>query len=197
MTVETTPRPLAFAHIGDLHITNAKQRNYLDFLAIVAQIEAECAGSIDFVVLPGDNADNGKPDQYRLIATALKMLSAPVHLIAGDHDMEQGGLEAFYTGLPAERLPKTISVHGVRCMFLDINGPGCGGPDFRLGEDQIKWLELELCAAGERRETVALFARLPRQSERRRRDCRAQPIDRRPQCRARRHGPYSLQRTRQ
>jgi Icc protein len=48
-------------------------------------------------------------------------------------------------------------VHGVRCMFLDINGPGCGGPDFRLGEDQIKWLELELCAAGERRETVALF----------------------------------------
>ncbi len=37
---------LAFAHIGDLHLTDAKQRNFTDFLAIVAQIEIECARSI-------------------------------------------------------------------------------------------------------------------------------------------------------
>ena len=52
-------RPLAFAHIGDLHITNEKERNFLDFLSIVAQIESECASLLDFIVLPGDNADNG------------------------------------------------------------------------------------------------------------------------------------------
>jgi hypothetical protein len=56
---ETTDRVVAFAHIGDLHITDAKQRNFLDFLSIVAQIETDCAKLIDFVVLPGDNADNG------------------------------------------------------------------------------------------------------------------------------------------
>ena len=72
---------LAFAHIGDLHLTDAKQRNFLDFLAIVAQIEIECGKTIDFVVLPGDNADNGRPSQYALAATALKMLSVPVHAI--------------------------------------------------------------------------------------------------------------------
>jgi 3',5'-cyclic-AMP phosphodiesterase len=153
----STHRPLAFAHIGDLHITDAKQRNFLDFTAIVAQIEIECAGMIDFVVLPGDHADNGRPDQYRLIATALKMLSPPVHLIAGDHDMEQGSLEAFYDGLTAERLPKAVSVRGVRCLFLDINGPGKGGPDFRLGVDQMQWLERELRNVDERGETAALF----------------------------------------
>jgi len=150
-------QPLAFAHIGDLHITNAKERNFLDFLSIVAQIESECAPMLDFVVLPGDNADNGTPAQYRLIATALKMLSPQVHLIAGDHDMEQGSLDAFYTGLGGERLPKATTVRGVRCLFIDVNGSGRGGPDFRLGADQIQWLEKELKAADEYNETAALF----------------------------------------
>jgi Icc protein len=54
------------------------QRNFLDFLAIVAQIEMESARVVDFVVLPGDNADKGLPAQYALAATALKMLSVPV-----------------------------------------------------------------------------------------------------------------------
>jgi len=98
-------RVLAFAHIGDLHITDAKQRNFGDFLSIVAQIEIECARLIDFVVLPGDNADNGLPSQYALVATGLKMLSRPVHAIPGDHDMEQGGLDAFYNGLQTTALP--------------------------------------------------------------------------------------------
>jgi 3',5'-cyclic-AMP phosphodiesterase len=112
-------RPLAFAHIGDLHITDAKQRNFTDFMSIVAQIESECAGMLDFVVLPGDNADNGTPAQYRLIATALKMLSCPVHLIAGDHDMEQGSLDAFYAGLGADRLPRPSPfVAFVACLSI-------------------------------------------------------------------------------
>lgn len=154
---EDGAHPLAFAHIGDLHITNAKERNYRDFLSIAAQIESECASMLDFVVLPGDNADNGTPAQYRLIATVLKMLSPPVHLIAGDHDMEQGSLEGFYAGLGAERLPKAVTVRGVRCLFIDVNGAGSGGPDFRLGGNQFQWLEKELKGIDERGETAALF----------------------------------------
>lgn len=154
---EMADRVLAFVHIGDLHITDAKQRNFLDFLSIAAQIEVECAGTIDFVVLPGDNADNGLPSQYALTATALKMLSAPVHVIPGDHDMEQGGLAAFYEVLQADPLPKALTVRGVRCLFLDISGPGGGGPDFRLGADQQPWLERELQAAEQRDETSLIF----------------------------------------
>ena len=148
---------LAFAHIGDLHITDAKQRNFLDFLSIAAQIETECAKAIDFVVLPGDNADNGLPAQYGLITTALKMLSAPVHVIPGDHDMEQGGLAAFYAGLGADPLPKALTVRGTRCLFLDISGLGRGGPDFRVGIDQAAWVERELQDARERGQTSVVF----------------------------------------
>ena len=154
---ERSDRVLAFVHVGDLHITDAKQRNFLDFLSIVAQVEVECAGTIDFVVLPGDNADNGLPSQYALAATALKMLSVPVHVIPGDHDMEQGSLAAFYKVLQADPLPKALTVRGCRCLFLDISGPGSGGPDFRLGADQLPWLERELQAAKQRGESSLIF----------------------------------------
>ncbi len=165
MTVETPrrrngdlkDRVLVFAHIGDLHITDAKQRNFSDFLSIVAQIEIECAKLIDFVVLPGDNADNGLPSQYALVTTGLKMLSRPVHAIPGDHDMEQGGLAAFYSGLQAAALPAAKALRGVRCLFLDICGAGDGGPDFRAGTDQVLWLERELRSARARGETSVIF----------------------------------------
>ena len=165
MTVETPrrrngdlkDRVLVFAHIGDLHITDAKQRNFTDFLSIVAQIEIECAKLIDFVVLPGDNADNGLPSQYALVTTGLKMLSRPVHAIPGDHDMAQGGLAAFYSGLQAAALPAAKPLRGVRCLFLDICGAGDGGPDFRAGTDQVLWLERELRSARARGETSVIF----------------------------------------
>lgn len=148
---------LVFAHIGDLHLTDAKQRNFLDFMAIVAQIETECADAVDFVFLPGDNADQGRASQYALAATALKMLRTPFHTVPGDHDMEQGNLDAFYAVLKNEPLPKALTVRGVRCLFLDVCGPGGGGPDFRLGRDQLAWTERELGAARQRGEPSIIF----------------------------------------
>jgi 3',5'-cyclic-AMP phosphodiesterase len=136
--------PMVFAHIGDLHITKAREQNYIDLLSISAQIEVECSKQLDFIVLPGDNADNGLPEQYRLVATALKMLSKPAHVITGDHDMEQGSLNNFYNFLATEQLPKAITVKGIKCLFLDVCGPGKGGPDFRIGASQFSWLEKEL-----------------------------------------------------
>jgi Icc protein len=134
--------PLAFAHIGDLHLTGAEAGNARDYQAIVAQI-GEVEG-LDFVFLPGDNADNGRPEQYALVRAGLDRLRLPAHVITGDHDMESGSLDAFYAGLTGPRLPYAVDVRGVRCLFLDMCGPGSGGPDFRLGPDQVAWLAAEL-----------------------------------------------------
>ena len=151
------PKLMVFAHIGDLHLSDAKQRNFADLLAIVAQIEIDCASTLDFVVLPGDNADNGLPEQYALASTALKMLSVPVYAIPGDHDMEQGGLECFSAGFVESGLPRSLLAGGVRCLFLDVSGPGSGGPDFRIGADQMVWIERELRDAAGHGETSAIF----------------------------------------
>lgn len=149
--------PLVFAHIGDLHITKAKDQNYIDFLSIISQIETECYSKIDFVILPRDNADQGQVDQYKLVETALKMLSIPVYLIAGDHDMEQSNLDGFYSLPAATHLPKSILVQEVRCLFLDVCGPGKGGPDFRLSIEQLLWLEKELSKSKTGNEEVVIF----------------------------------------
>lgn len=149
--------PLIFAHLGDLHITKAKEQNYIDLLSIIAQIETELNGQLDFVFLPGDNADNGLPEQYKLVATALKMLSIPVYIIAGDHDMEQGSLDNMYKMPQTQKLPLSVLHKGNRCLFIDVCGFGSGGPDFRLGMEQLEWLEKELIAAAANGETILLF----------------------------------------
>lgn len=149
--------PLIFAHIGDLHITKAREQNYIDLLSIVAQIETELSNQLDFVLLPGDNADNGLPEQYKLVATALKMLSIPVYLLAGDHDMEQGGLDYFYQMPVARQLPLSVAIKGKRCLFIDVCGSGSGGPDFRIGNQQFAWLQKELDDSKNQDEEILLF----------------------------------------
>ena len=148
---------LTFAHIGDLHITKAKEQNYTDLLSIIAQIETECSSKLDFVVLPGDNADNGLPEQYKLVETALKMLSIPVHIIPGDHDMEQGSLENYKQITFTEELPKSLLVNGHRCLFLDVSSPGKGGPDFRFGGEQFSWLKSQFDLAKTAAEPLVVF----------------------------------------
>ncbi|MFC6049871.1 metallophosphoesterase, partial [Methylobacterium hispanicum] len=56
---------LVFAHVGDLHLTVPDAANARDYRAILDQIGA--AEGLDFVFLPGDNADDGRPDQYALV----------------------------------------------------------------------------------------------------------------------------------
>lgn len=146
---------LVFAHIGDLHLTVPEAENARDYQAIVDQINETDA--LDFVFLPGDNADNGRPDQYALVRAGLDRLKHPVHVITGDHDMEGGDLDTFHAGLGAPRLPYAVEVSGIRCLFLDMSGPGSGGPDFRLGTDQLAWLEREIGAAAARGQDCALF----------------------------------------
>lgn len=148
-------KPLLLAHIGDLHLTDAKQQNYKDFLSITAQIAVEIGSQLDFVLLPGDNADNGLAEQYRLITPALKMLDVPVYILTGDHDMEQGSLDNFYNTLKPERLPFKKTIKGVHCIFLDVCGPGTGGPDFRFGAEQLQTLENYLRECGD--DTCAVF----------------------------------------
>ena len=147
---------LVFAHIGDLHLTTEDQENFRDLEAIVAEITAMADG-IDFVYLPGDNAENGLPAQYALAARALARLPVPVHIVTGDHDMEPGSLDAFYQSLDATRLPKALDAGGVHCLFLDICGPGAGGLDFRIGAAQFDWLGAELTRAAAYGKRCAIF----------------------------------------
>ena len=148
---------LAWLHIGDLHMAGAGERNHLDLQRIVALANGLSPGGIDFVFLPGDNADQGSAAQYALVRDAVAPLNAPLHVLPGDHDFEPGNLDAFHQVLGARRLPYAETLQGYRCLFLDVVSAGAGGPDFRLGPDQLAWAEGQVEAARAHGQTAVVF----------------------------------------
>ncbi len=79
---------LSWLHVGDLHITTAEEQNYRDLQRIVALAGQLPAGSVDFAVLPGDNADDGTATQFELVGNAVERLRLPLHVLPGDHDFQ-------------------------------------------------------------------------------------------------------------
>lgn len=148
---------LAWLHVGDLHLTTAEAENHRDLRRIVALANGLPPDSLDFAVLPGDNADDGTPEQFRLVRDAVAPLRLPLYVLPGDHDFKPRSLDAFYEVLGTERLPQAVSIKEHRCLFLDVVSAGTGGPDFRLGEDQLAWAERELEAAEAAGEGAVVF----------------------------------------
>ena len=157
-SMTTSGAPLVWMHIGDLHLTDRELPNHLALQDIILQANSHLAGHIDFVVLPGDNADDGTAEQYRTLRSELDHLKVPTHIIPGDHDFKSRSLDAFHNVLRADSLPKAITIHGYRCLFLDYVSAGTGGPDFKLGEAQLIWAESELKQAVTNSLETVIFA---------------------------------------
>jgi 3',5'-cyclic-AMP phosphodiesterase len=154
---DTTEKPLRFLQIGDLHITDAGLQNHVDLSRIIEEVNGNTGGKIDFVYLPGDNADEGTPEQFRLVHDELTRLIAPWHAIPGDHDFKPRSLDNFYRGLQIQRLPYAVEISGCRCIFLDMVSRGTGGPDFRLGSARLLWLRGQLDEAQRDGKTAVVF----------------------------------------
>lgn len=156
-TKPSYPPALVWMHIGDLHLTEAELPNHLALKEIIQQANTNLINAIDFVVLPGDNTDDGTPAQYQLLQSALSALKLPLHILPGDHDFKSRRLDAFYDLPGSQPLPHALTVKSCRCIFLDFVSPGSGGPDFRLGATQLAWLADELDEATGLGLDIALF----------------------------------------
>ena len=148
---------LSWVHFGDLHLTTEHEQNYQDLLALIAEANLHLAGAelVNFAVLPGDNADNGREEQYRLLRHALHGLRLPIHALPGDHDIRSGSLDLFKQYLEPG-LPKSFVAGHCRCVFLnsvDIEGK----EGFGHGPAQLAYLAQELAEAEREQERVVLF----------------------------------------
>lgn len=131
-------------HFGDLHITRKDEGNYRDFLAIIGEVNANFAGKVDIAVLPGDNAEDGTKEQFQLVRDACDKLKVPLKIIPGDHDYKPRNLDAYFSVLQADALPYAVTIGAYRSLFLDVVSEGSGGPDFRLGTNQMRWLKAQI-----------------------------------------------------
>ncbi len=140
---KTTPNQfLSWVHFGDLHIRDAEDESYLDFLELIDDANAHLAGEVDFAFLPGDNAEDGSEGQYKLVRRALDRLKLPVHIITGDHDRKAGTLDLFRRYLEGN-LCRAISIKRFRLLFLNAMD-GARAKDFDFSFEQMRWLEEQL-----------------------------------------------------
>lgn len=141
------PGVVSWAHIGDLHITTAAEPGYADFQTLVKQANEFLAGSVNFVFLPGDNANEGSEEEYLLIKRVTDQLHIPLFAVPGDHDAESGSLDLF-TKYMSPVPYQSFAVDRYRMIFLDaLDVPAQGGLEFGIGEKQMAWLKAELKAA--------------------------------------------------
>ena len=150
-------RTITWVHVGDLHADAADGWQGIARLERIVADLASVTEGVDFVFLPGDNANHATPDQYRRILAALGPLALPVRTIPGDHDFEDGTLAAFLAGTPDIMRPFEEVIGGYRCLFLDVVSAGSGGPDFRIGAGQRRRIEAALAASDDDRQAPLVF----------------------------------------
>jgi 3',5'-cyclic-AMP phosphodiesterase len=133
---------ISWVHLGDLHMTKAGERNHLDFAEIVNEVNRVFAGSVSFVFLPGDVADDGSLAAYTVVRGELDHLNVPWCAIIGDHDVHEKSLANFREAM-SEQNNYAFTVGEVRFVAMnafDVPEP----PSFTVLEEQLRWAEEEL-----------------------------------------------------
>lgn len=149
---------ISWVHVGDLHMDEADQWLAEGRLRrIVDEVNRFMSRDVDFVFLPGDNANHATADQYAAIVDALSPLTIPYRVIPGDHDFEEKTLEGYRAAFDEACRPEVEVLAGHRCIFVDIVSAGSGGPDFRLTMHDRNRLAEELSRAEAEGQTPIVF----------------------------------------
>jgi 3',5'-cyclic-AMP phosphodiesterase len=104
------------------------------------------------VLLTGDIAAEGRPEEYARVRELLAPLAMPVHPVMGNHDDREALRAAFSdhpgVGAAGEFIQYTAQCGPVTVIVGDTHVPGTDGG--RLGPDRLDWIAAELeRAAGE------------------------------------------------
>jgi 3',5'-cyclic-AMP phosphodiesterase len=136
---------ISWVHLGDLHMTKAGEQNHLDLAEIVNEVNRAFTGSISFVFLPGDVADDGSRAAYSVVRGELDRLNVPWCAIIGDHDVHEKSSANFLEAM-SERTHYAFTVDSVRFVAMnafDVPDPG----SFVVSTDQLAWVKRELQTA--------------------------------------------------
>jgi len=146
---------ISWIHLGDLHMTKAGEQNHIDLAEIVDEVNRAFAGSVSFVFLPGDVADDGSRAAYAVVRGELDRLKAPWCAIIGDHDVHEKSFANFLEAM-SEHTRYAFTVGSVRFVAMnafDVPEP----PSFTVLEEQLSWAEVELQLATKNGQTKVLL----------------------------------------
>ena len=146
---------VSWIHFGDLHISNPGDQNHCDFLELIEEANLFMRPGIAFVLLPGDNADDGEADQYELVGKAVSLCRFPVYAIPGDHDTARGNLDLFRKCFP-DALPRSVEIGSGHFVFLN-SVSNWRPPAFGLGAEQMAWLRHDLSSVRGKGKIIVVF----------------------------------------
>jgi len=109
-----TDRTIRFAAVGDLHVTKESGGTLRGFFAHASEAS-------DALLLCGDLTDYGMPEEAKILAEELSVVSVPIVAVLGNHDYE--------SGVPDE--VRRILIHaGVKVLdgeAIELHGIGIAG----------------------------------------------------------------------
>jgi hypothetical protein len=121
----------------------------------IAEINAE---GVDAVVIKGDIADRGLPEQFGFAREAFAKLAAPHHAFLGNHDYygrhAGAGEVDGYALLGQPPAPRAVDLGGFRLLLLETAIPGDHHGSF--DGERMAWLESALAETRETRTPTLL-----------------------------------------
>lgn len=109
----------------------------------------------DLVLLTGDLVNEGQPNQYEHLAELLEPLSAPLHLMPGNHDRTDN-LRAAFPHLVHDRRGRADGVIEGPLRIVAVDSSRFPQPGGTLDPDQLTWLAEVLGDAPAQPTVVAL-----------------------------------------
>lgn len=122
---------LTIAQLSDPHLDLSPER-LNRFVATVAQVES--LPHVDALVISGDLADHGRPDEYAQFFAALPP-GIPTLVIAGNHDLSEPLADALDATDPPTDANSSLPLDGLTIVGLDSHIDG--RDDGRLGEETL------------------------------------------------------------
>ena len=139
---------MRIAHLSDLHLMRGP------FAAQPAAGLADAIGRLlsveprpDCVVITGDLADTGHPEEYATLRTILRRCPIPVHLLPGNHD-DPAALIASFGDTPylGNGVSPAYTVEYPQATLVIANSWVQGSPAGCLGPAQLAWIDQVLGA---------------------------------------------------
>jgi 3',5'-cyclic AMP phosphodiesterase CpdA len=150
-------RPFLLAQISDPHlgepaISGVKPKKSLR--EVVAAIEA-LPNPVDAILVTGDLAEHGAPEEYALAAELIGRPGVPFHVLPGNHDDRATMRRAFdLPGAGDAPIDYAVDLGPLRLVVVDSTIPGEDRGDFEPA--QLERLEAELASAPEQPTIVAM-----------------------------------------
>lgn len=134
---------MILAHISDLHIGQDRNDDGARALRRAREVVERLNridGDLDGVLVTGDLADHGSPEEYEAVRELLAMLRFPVLTCPGNHD-ERGAYLATLLREPGEdgAVNRVHRVGGYTIAMCDSSIPG--RDDGLLDEETLTWLD--------------------------------------------------------